>query len=224
MLRRKPLRADVRDELLGRIAGGRLPAGQRINESRLADELGVSRTPLRESLITLAEKGLLVSSQGRGFLVQRLDSTEAADACAVLAMLEPRALRLAGLPPTGETLELGNVLSRVRLDPRRSETVVKALLHWTALLLRACPNARLLTVIDDLHLLLYRYDCLYLARSDPQPTLELYGSIMTALQNGNLDDAVNALEHLLTTRSAQYRSWAGFSGEASTRERQSEGV
>ena len=42
MFERKPLRADVQVEILDRLIAGRLLPGQRINESRLAADLGIS--------------------------------------------------------------------------------------------------------------------------------------------------------------------------------------
>ena len=49
------------------IFDGRLPAGERINEVRLAQELGVSRTPLREALNRLATEGSLTSTARFGY-------------------------------------------------------------------------------------------------------------------------------------------------------------
>ncbi len=51
MFQRKPLREDVQKEILNRIVDGRLAAGSRINETHLAADMGLSRTPLREAMI-----------------------------------------------------------------------------------------------------------------------------------------------------------------------------
>src|SRR3954469_20663032 len=74
---RTPLRSDLIEEITTRVLDGRFAAGARVNEVHLARELGVSRTPLREALIGLADRGLLVSAPGRGFLVPPFDPDEA---------------------------------------------------------------------------------------------------------------------------------------------------
>ena len=44
----------------------------RINESALAEELGISRTPLREALLVMEQRGMLETTLGRGFNVRAL--------------------------------------------------------------------------------------------------------------------------------------------------------
>ena len=101
---RTPLRSDLLEQVTARVLDRRLAAGARVNEVHLARELGVSRTPLREALIGLADRGLLVSAPGRGFLVPPFDPDEARRLYPLVAELEALALRwtspveLAGLP------------------------------------------------------------------------------------------------------------------------------
>jgi len=56
MIERQPLRKQVQKEILARIADNRLPPEMRINESHLALDMGISRTPLREALKVLASE------------------------------------------------------------------------------------------------------------------------------------------------------------------------
>ena len=64
---RQPLRADVHQELLGLILQGSLAPGQRLRDAELAQQLGVSRTPVREALLRLVklmkEKGVLSDAE-----------------------------------------------------------------------------------------------------------------------------------------------------------------
>ena len=57
MFERKPLRQQVQKEILARLADDRLAAETRINESHLAADLGISRTPLREAMLGLEATG-----------------------------------------------------------------------------------------------------------------------------------------------------------------------
>lgn len=70
------------DDLVNRIAarlteaivGGRFAPGERLNEVHLANELGVSRAPLREAARLLENRGLVVALPRRGFFVRALDA------------------------------------------------------------------------------------------------------------------------------------------------------
>ena len=52
------------------ILNGKLAPGQRVAEAPLADLLGMSRTPVRQALALLAQEGLLVENETRGYLVR----------------------------------------------------------------------------------------------------------------------------------------------------------
>lgn len=75
MIPRRTLRQDVGDRLRDRLVQGELQAGERINESTLSLELGVSRTPLRKAL-RLERDGLIRSEPAKGFTVSPLTSAE----------------------------------------------------------------------------------------------------------------------------------------------------
>jgi len=59
----------VYDAVRARILSGDLPRGSRLRQAALADELGVSRTPLREALRRLATEGLVEFEANRGATV-----------------------------------------------------------------------------------------------------------------------------------------------------------
>lgn len=70
------------------IIEGQLPSGVRIHEGRVGDQLGVSRTPLREALKVLANEGLVELIPNRGATVRKLTAKEVRDMLDVLASLE----------------------------------------------------------------------------------------------------------------------------------------
>src|SRR5512145_3527967 len=80
------------------IVDGHLPAGARINEVHLSQQLGVSRTPLREALARLAQEGALRSVARIGYFVRPLTVEEFDQLYDIRPILDPEALRLAGLP------------------------------------------------------------------------------------------------------------------------------
>jgi DNA-binding GntR family transcriptional regulator len=78
-----------------RILAGDLPRGTRLRQASLAEELGVSRTPLREALRRLSTEGLVEFSPNRGATVSELDFGDMRHAWAARVALEPGAARLA---------------------------------------------------------------------------------------------------------------------------------
>ena len=77
------------------ILSGELLPGEKLHQDRLADMLGISRTPLRAALTSLAQTGLVSYETNRGFYVRGFSHADVAAAFAVRANLEALACRLA---------------------------------------------------------------------------------------------------------------------------------
>ena len=90
-----PLFALIRDRLRERILQGEFPPGSRLVESRLSDEMAVSRIPVREALRALAAEGLVKIEPRRGASVAVLSEDTAYDMVEVRAALEGLNARLA---------------------------------------------------------------------------------------------------------------------------------
>ncbi|QOF76763.1 MULTISPECIES: GntR family transcriptional regulator [unclassified Variovorax] len=84
----------VADTLRTRIFDGAIAPGAHLMEISLANELGVSRTPVRGAMARLADEGLLVYHPQRGFQVRRFDAKDVFDAFSVRATLEGMGCRL----------------------------------------------------------------------------------------------------------------------------------
>ena len=70
------------------IIEGQLPSGVRIHEGQVGQQLGVSRTPLREALKVLANEGLVELIPNRGATVRKLTAKDVKDMLTVLGSLE----------------------------------------------------------------------------------------------------------------------------------------
>ncbi|MBI2938998.1 MAG: GntR family transcriptional regulator [Chloroflexi bacterium] len=84
-----------------------LAPGERLNERALAEQLGVSRTPLREALQRLYRDGLVVLIPRRGAFIARLSPTEVRDLCETNVALQSLLARCAaerGTPAEREAL------------------------------------------------------------------------------------------------------------------------
>src|SRR5271170_5673258 len=97
-----PLRCDhglrrqaIVESLLADVFHGRLQAGQHLVTQELADRFGVSHTPIREALITLAGIGVIDLPPNRGALVRRVSPREVREVYQVRSILECAATRSA---------------------------------------------------------------------------------------------------------------------------------
>jgi GntR family transcriptional regulator of vanillate catabolism len=78
-----------------RILAGDLPGGTRLYEVALAEDLGISRTPVRAALSRLAEESLLDRASGGGFVVRSFALRDVVDAIELRGVLEGTSARLA---------------------------------------------------------------------------------------------------------------------------------
>jgi DNA-binding GntR family transcriptional regulator len=93
-IERRTLHGEVTSRVRDMIIEGHLAPGQRVNEVALGQMLGVSRTPLREAIKTLASEGLVEMVPARGAVVRRLTLKDLADSLGVLKALEQLAGRM----------------------------------------------------------------------------------------------------------------------------------
>lgn len=85
---RRAMSADVAEHIRSMIFDGRLQAEQRVPQDAIAAELGVSRLPVREALITLEADGLVASEPHRGTFVVPIRSEDIADHYRIYGMAQ----------------------------------------------------------------------------------------------------------------------------------------
>ncbi len=99
---KRSLGQKAKDKIKQMALEGRFIEGERIGEDRLAAELGISRTPLREALHRLAQEGVLEKRPTGGYMLRSLDTTEIEDAMRIRSMLESFAASLAAARASAE--------------------------------------------------------------------------------------------------------------------------
>ncbi|WP_018467327.1 GntR family transcriptional regulator [Calidithermus timidus] len=147
----------VAQQLRERILGGQYPGGTTLRQEELAEEMGVSRMPVREALRQLAAEGLLVLQPHRGAVVAELSIAELEEIYEMRAVLEPLALRLA-IPRLGKG-QLGEAEDALDEAGREHDGQRLSELNWKfhAALYRPANRPRLLSTIELLHLNADRY-------------------------------------------------------------------
>ncbi|WUH99912.1 GntR family transcriptional regulator [Spirillospora sp. NBC_00431] len=197
---RRLLREQVRDEILNRLLKGTFPVGSRINEVQLAAEIGVSRTPLREALASLAQEGILDARPNRGYWVSALSEREIRETYPIIAQLEVLALRLSDAEELARSaprlIELAENMTACADTP----SVLQADDEWHAALLAACPNRRLLDMIGDTKRIVHRYEFAYLGNAlSVRESVDQHKRIAAALGEQDLETACDVLESNWTT-------------------------
>ena len=82
-------------DLKEKILSAKLLPGVRVSEKEIAENFGISRTPIREALVKLAEQGLIQTHAGRGFIVRKFSLKEIEDLYTLREALEVLGIRLA---------------------------------------------------------------------------------------------------------------------------------
>lgn len=221
---REPLRAQIRRQLLEWLLHGDLRPNANISEPELADELGISRTPLREALLKLEFEGFLKSKPGKGFSVRPLDPETARDLYELAGTLEVQALADAGVPDPERLDELAE-LDRRRSDlvdargDEEAEEMIRLDREWHELLLRDCANMEMLEVLKIVKNRLHRYEFAFAYDFERlgRKGVRQHQEITARLREGDLEAARELLrKHWgmgARTRSAWLRETERLTGE-----------
>ena len=120
-LTRTVLREQVRDVLISRIASGELGPGERLVETRIARELGVSQAPVREALRDLELLRLVESEPFRGARVRGFGEEELVEVYPVRAVLEELAAKEATKRLAGDVTGLEREVDAMRAAAKRND-------------------------------------------------------------------------------------------------------
>lgn len=138
-----PMVQRIYESLQSAIVEARVGAGTPLSQNKLASQLGVSRTPVREALLRLEHDGLVQRAAGLGFVVATITPEEVNEACDLLKVLDRfvyiRASREMTADELDDLLELaeGMVRSAERGD---TEGWREADLRYHAIVMTAADN------------------------------------------------------------------------------------
>lgn len=156
----KPLRELVLDAIRTAIMNGVLQPRERLMEIQLAEELGVSRTPIREALRKLELEGFIVMVPRKGAYVADLSFKDIADVFEIRAALEGLAAGLAAERITEEELETMERLIVGKQEAINSgdiDKLVEVDTKFHELLYQSSRNDRLATIISNLREQIQRF-------------------------------------------------------------------
>ena len=156
----KPLREVVSESLRQAIKDGVLQPGDRLMEIQLADELGVSRTPIREAIRKLEQEGFVVMVPRRGTYVADISLKDIAQVFEIRSALEELAAGLAAERITTDELEyLERILVEINeyMAHDDFEKIVDADIRFHDALYHASRNQRLVDILHNLREQMLRF-------------------------------------------------------------------
>jgi DNA-binding GntR family transcriptional regulator len=199
---KKSLGRYVYENLREAIVKGDLAPGSRVVESRVADALGISRTPVREAIHKLEREGLLRPLPSGGLFVAGLTRREIEETFGIRSVLESYAARLAAIHYKEEELE--PLEEKIReyqsfLDRGRLDALPRINTAFHDLLYALSRSPRLVGMINGLRDQIYRFREVILKREEMAKTSNEDHRLMLALIRKRDVDGVERVvrEHIL---------------------------
>lgn len=149
---RRSTAAEIAAQLRDAIAGGRFAPGAQVTEQGLAEELRVSRGPVREALQRLLQEGLLVGEPNRSVVVMSLSEADVADLYLARLALEREAAFVLATRDHGALAPLDAIVARLGMAGRRRRWAEAAALDsaFHTALVGATGSARLVRMFATL--------------------------------------------------------------------------
>jgi len=196
----KPLREMVFESLREAIILGRLKPGERLMEIQLAEEMGVSRTPVREAIRKLELEGFVVMVPRKGAYVAGISVKDIVDVFEVRAALEGLAAGLAAERITSEEMDLleRSLLKINAMGGGDIDAAVEGDISFHDIIYRASRNQRLVQIITHLQEQLLRFRMTSLSQPGRvKIALDEHKKIVEAISDRNVEMAQTlATEHI----------------------------
>lgn len=154
------MRVQVYDYLQEQMRVGTLEPGSSISVNRMIEELGVSRTPLREALLLLQERGFVTIQPQRGVKINILTLEDVSDIYEILGGIESRViLSVFDKIGSNEIRLMGKLNNRIEKALENNDIVShnQANIDFHDVFLNLSENERLLRHVRDLKLQLYDF-------------------------------------------------------------------
>ncbi len=201
---RRSLRQAAYENLRRGILESRYPPGSLLSENQLADELNISRTPIREALRDLATAGLVRILPQRGVVVSELTVQDAVEVYQIRQQLECFAARLAAERMTepqrvGFIADHSMALAHLAAGDQRLAYDFSVMMHIR--IIDMARNARLTQIMNQLADQTHRFGLLTLRNGRAAPAIGEHGEIIAAIsaQDGDLAERLMR-GHLLADR------------------------
>jgi DNA-binding GntR family transcriptional regulator len=198
-IERKFIREEAYLKLRTWILEGTLAPGATLKDKELAEQLGVSRTPIREALLRLEDEGLIQTKPNRSTQVSSIDFHNAFHLYSIVWTLEQLALTQAFGSIRNEHIQMMIEANERFLEKMKKKERIAALdadYDFHSVYVSLSENPELEKIISDIKHKLKRLDLYYFDKiKDAALSYEEHKKIIEALKQKDLSLAVNAVEH-----------------------------
>ena len=162
----KTIRRKVYDFLREQLLSGEIPPHERLIETKIAQEVGISRTPVREALHNLELEGLIEAIPRVGYVVKPISKDEIEEICEIRTINECLAVRWATrriTPKELQALEKNLSVSEAEAKGGNPRSFIEYDAEFHEILARASGSERLLELCQMLrrHMLRYRIKSIF---------------------------------------------------------------
>jgi DNA-binding GntR family transcriptional regulator len=185
VVKRRVLREEIKEFLIDAIVHGELKPGERIVETQVAQQLGVSQGPVREALRDLELFGFVISAPFRGTQVREISSDDLADIYPIRAALEGIAARAAATRIDSSMLgRLETLLDQMREAAARGNRAahIDADIAFHRTIIEASGNRVLRQFWDSMHLATTTFVTNAMARRSLAELGERHAPLLAALR------------------------------------------
>jgi DNA-binding GntR family transcriptional regulator len=206
----KTIRKKAYEFLRERVLDGEIPPDVRLVESKIAAQIGTSRTPVREALHNLELEGLLKAIPRVGYVVMAISEEDLEEICEIRAAIESLAARRAAKKAQAKLVaELWKNISDQEEKVDRGDFVafVEQCAHFHETIARLSESKRLLDLSQTLrrHMLRYRVKSIYKSET-ARAVIDGHRKILKAIGGGDPDEITRAIhDHMEESREAVLR-------------------
>lgn len=196
VLGRRVLREEIKEYLIDAILRGELKPGDRIVETRVAQQLGVSQGPVREALRDLELFGFVVSSPFRGTQVREISNQDLVEIYPIRAALEGVAARFAACRISDEDIaRLESLLDQMRQAAARGDTVahIEADVAFHKTIIDASGNRQLAQFWQTMRLATTTFLTFAMSRRSLEDLAERHAPLIDAMRGRDPDAAEAAM-------------------------------
>ncbi|MBM7560955.1 GntR family transcriptional regulator [Fusibacter tunisiensis] len=201
----KPLGEVVFEYLRNAILSGELKPGERLMEVTIADQLGVSRTPVREAIRKLEKESFVIMVPRKGAYVADLTKNDIMEVLEIRKELEGFAASLSAVRMKDSEKEaMGKVVEdfNISLISNDKKAMIESDNEFHSLIFKGTKNQRLIDIIYDLHDQFQRFRLIYFNEfTNYKEIQQSHGRIFEAIMNGDAKTAkVEAENHIENIR------------------------
>jgi DNA-binding GntR family transcriptional regulator len=184
---------EVKKIILGHILQGNVNPGERISLPKVASELEVSVTPIREALTQLSETGIVTYIANRGFFLAQLTKKEGKEIYELMGLLEGDAVKKS-LYTSKQLKEL----QKINLEFINAKNPIEMLDYdrlFHQKLIENYTNESACKIIEDLRVRISLYDYAFWNDNQKDSSIEMHEKIINLLISNDITSAIKLVEH-----------------------------